>query len=77
MLIENNKFTNFITDLNEKCVEEDLYEYWLHRVFNKSYPDYKKDIQLSIDAQRGYMNVNEAKTVVKKSNEILSNFTPQ
>ena len=77
MLIKNNKFTNFIMNLNEKCIEEDLYEYWLHRVFNKSYPDFKKDIQLSNDAQRGYMDVDEVKTVVQKSNEILSNFTPQ
>ena len=76
-LIECNQFNEFIDTLNERYIEEFNYNYWLHKVFNKSYPEYKKEIQLSNDAQRGYMNEDDVKATVKKSNEILSNFKPQ
>ena len=77
MLIETNRFNDFINTLHDKYIEELNYEYWLHRVFSKSYPEFKEEIQLSNDAQRGYMDDEDIKTTVNKSKEILSNFTPQ
>lgn len=77
MLIKNNKFSDFINTLYDKHIEELNYEYWLHRVFDKSYPEFIKEIQLSNDAQRGYMDEEDVKATVNKSKDILSNFTPQ
>ena len=76
-LIESNQFNDFIVTLNTKYIEDLEYELWLHKVYDKSFEEFKKDISISRDAQAGYMNEDDVKATVKKSNEILSNFTPQ
>jgi len=76
-LIESNQFNDFIMTLNTKYIEDLEYELWLHKVYDKSFEEFKKDISISRDAQAGYMNEEDVKATVKKSNEILSNFTPQ
>ena len=76
-LIESNQFNDFIVTLNTKYIEDLEYDLWLHKVYDKSFEEFKKDISISRDAQAGYMNEEDVKTTVKKSNEILSNFTPQ
>ena len=76
-LIESNQFNDFIMTLNTKYIEDLEYELWLHKVYDKSFEEFKKDISISRDAQAGYMDEEDVKATVKKSNEILSNFTPQ
>ena len=76
-LIESNQFNDFIMTLNTKYIEDLEYDLWLHKVYDKSFEEFKKDISISRDAQAGYMNEEDVKATVKKSNEILSNFTPQ
>ena len=63
--------------LNTKYIEDLEYDLWLHKVYDKSFEEFKKDISISRDAQAGYMDEEDVKATVKKSNEILSNFTPQ
>ena len=77
MLIENNKFSDFIITLNERYIEEFTYDYWIHKVYDKSYDEFKEEIRLSNDAQRGYMDIEDIKATINNSNEILSNFKPQ
>ncbi len=76
-LIESNQFNDFIITLNQKYLDDIEYDLWLHKVYDKSFEEFKKDISISRDAQAGYMNEEDVKATVKKSNEILSNFTPQ
>ena len=76
-LIESNQFNDFIMTLNTKYIEDLEYDLWLHKVYDKSFEEFKKDISISRDAQAGYMNEEDVKATVKKSNEILSNFKPQ
>ena len=76
-LIESNQFNDFIVTLNTKYIEDLEYELWLHKVYDKSFEEFKKDISISRDAQAGYMDEEDVKATVKKSNEILSNFKPQ
>ena len=76
-LIETNQFSDFISTLNDKVIEDLEYELWLHKIYDKSFEQFKKDVIMSRDAQAGYMDENEIKTTVKKSNEILSSFKPQ
>ena len=77
MLIENNKFSDFIITLNERYIEEFTYDYWIHKVYDRSYDEFKEEIRLSNDAQRGYMDIEDIKATINNSNEILSNFKPQ
>ena len=77
MLIENNKFSDFIIALNERYIEEFTYDYWIHKVYDKSYDEFKEEIRLSNEAQRGYMDIEDIKATINNSNEILSNFKPQ
>ena len=76
-LIETNQFSDFISTLNDKVIEDLEYELWLHKIYDKSFEQFKRDIIMSRDAQAGYMDETEIKTTVKKSNEILSSFKPQ
>lgn len=76
-LIESNQFNDFIVTLNTKYIEDLEYDLWLHKVYDKSFEEFKKDISISRDAQAGYMDEEDVKATVKKSNEILSNFKPQ
>ena len=76
-LIESNQFNDFIVTLNAKYIEDLEYDLWLHKVYDKSFEEFKKDISISRDAQAGYMDEEDVKATVKKSNEILSNFKPQ
>ena len=76
-LIENNQLSDFITTIHNKYVEDLEYELWLHKVYDKSFEEFKKDMSISKDAQSGYMEDEDIKTTVKKSYDILSNFRPQ
>ena len=76
-LIESNQFNDFIVTLNTKYIEDLEYDLWLHKVYDKSFEEFKKDISISRDAQAGYMDEEDVKATVKKSNEILSKFKPQ
>lgn len=75
-LIENDMFSGFIDTLLEKNNEDLELKVWLHKVYDKSFSEFTSKIH-NQDAQTDEMNVEEAKTTVKKSYEILSNFQPQ
>ena len=76
-LIENNQFSEFISTMINIRDDELLFEVWLHKCYDKTFNEFKKDIQLSSDAQAGYMDEDDIKTTVKKSKDILSGFTPR
>ena len=76
-LIEYNQFSEFISTMINIRDDELLFEVWLHKCYDKTFNEFKKDIQLSSDAQAGYMDEDDVKTTVKKSKDILSGFTPR
>lgn len=76
-LIETNQFSDYVSFIPTKFEEDIEFKVWLHKVFDKSFNEFKKDIKLSNDAQVGYMKEEDVKTTIQKSNEILSNFIPQ
>ena len=76
-LIESNQFNDFIATLNDTYIQEFEYNLWLHKVYDRSFEEFKKDISISRDAQAGYMDDEDIKATVKKSNDILGNFNPQ
>lgn len=68
--------SDFIDTLVEKNNEDLELKVWLHKVYDQSFSEFTKNIH-SQDAQIEEMDMEEAKTTVKKSYEILSNFQPQ
>ena len=68
--------SDFIDTLVEKNNEDLELKVWLHKVYDKSFSEFTKNIH-SQDAQIEEMDMEEAKTTVMKSYKILSNFQPQ
>lgn len=74
-LIENNQFSDFITTFNDKVIEDIEFEYWLHRIFDKSFIEYRDKIH-SVTKVEVNMSEEEIKATLNKSNEMLTNFNP-
>ena len=75
-LLLTNSLDNFIVDLfdiiNREREEQTQWEFFLHKVYDKSWKDFVDELDLS----------NEQKTVdlgatLKKSKNMLKNFTPE
>ena len=75
-LLLTNSLDNFIVDLfdiiNREREEQTQWEFFLHKVYNKSWKDFVDELDIS----------NEQKTVdlgatLKKSKNMLKNFTPE
>lgn len=75
-LIENDMLSDFIDTLLEKYNEDIEMNVWLHKVYDQSFNEFSNSIH-NQDAQLDEMDIEEVKTTVKKSKEILSNFQPQ
>lgn len=72
-LIEYNRFSDFIDTINEKVVEDMEFDYWLHKVYDKSFAEFKKQINEVVEVN---MNEDEIKATLNKSNAMLANFDP-
>ncbi len=68
--------SSFIDTLIEKNNEDLELKVWLHKVYDKSFSEFTSKIH-NQNAQVDEMDMEEAKTTVKKSYEILSTFQPQ
>ena len=69
--LENGEFADFVTEVMKIKQEENLWELWLHRVFDKSFEDFLADNQV--------VEVPEAnlEATVKHSFKMLENFQPK
>lgn len=75
-LIENDMLSDFIDTLIEKNNEDLELKIWLHKVYDKSFSEFTSNIH-SQGAHTEAMDEEEAKTTIRKSYEMLSNFQPQ
>lgn len=73
--IQTSRFCEFITTFCEQKVEEDRWEFYLHKVWNKTYTEFCDALQVSQDLQE--MSEAEMEATVKKSMAILGNFNPE
>lgn len=76
MLIETKRFSDFIPTIINNRNDELLFDVWLHKCFNKEFNEFKESLNTD-NAQVEYLTIDEVKTTVNKSKEILSNFSPQ
>ena len=65
----------FITRYHDEQLEKTRWEYWLHRVFDQSYSDYKKSLGM-IKSSAAPTRDEQIKTV-KRSRQILGGFCPE
>ena len=73
--IQTSRMCEFIHALIEQKEEDDKWEYYIHKVWDKSYPDFCSSLQTSQGMQG--MSNEDIETTVKKSIDILGNFNPE
>ena len=65
---------DFISAFVERKKEDDRWEYFLHKVWDKSYDQFCENLQTTQDVQG--MSVDDIETTIKESMNILGNFHP-
>lgn len=73
--IQTSRFCEFLHAFIEQKTEDDRWEYFLHKVWNKSYSEFCEALQESQDLQE--MSDEDIETTIKKSMNILGNFNPE
>ena len=73
--IQTSRLCEFIHTVIEQKLEDDRWEFFIHKVWGKSYADFCNTLQTSQDMQ--VMSVEDVETTIKKSMDILGNFNPE
>ena len=73
--IQTSRFCEFIGTFCQQKTEEDRWEFYLHKVYGKSYTEFCDELQVSQDLQE--MSEADMEATVKKSMAILGNFNPE
>ena len=73
--IQTSRFCEFINVLCEQKIEEDRWEMYLHKVWDKSFAEFKESLEVTQAQMR--MSEFDVETTVKKSMDILGNFNPE
>ena len=72
--IQTGRMCDFIQAFLEQKVEDDRWEFYLHKVWNKSWSEFCESLRISQEAQG--LSEEDIETTVKKSMDILGNFNP-
>ena len=71
-IIEYRQFEHFITAMFEAENDRIQWEYWLHRVYGKSFAEYREDIK---ERDRSYaMTDGQVAAQLKSARDILRGF---
>lgn len=80
MLIENGKLLEFVLELIDTFNEEQMYEYWLHKCFDKSYLEFKKEVMGNgndhVQETDVEMDNEQIESIINDSFNMLNNFKP-
>ena len=78
-MIRTGRFCFFVRsfwkEIHEEEDEKTLWDYYIHRVFEGSFDDFRKSIE--IDKQNQSMSEQAMETTIKHSMNILQNFSPE
>lgn len=72
-VIKNNRLSEFVTEVMKSENERQTWEFYLHKVFDKSYSDFKESLG-TVESTKPPEADLEA--TVKSSENILNNFKP-
>lgn len=77
-MIQTGRFSEFVKEFieldNSKREEEQMWQVYLHKVFDKSYNEFRESIKSS---EHEKMSESEIGTTVQDSKNILANFIPE
>lgn len=73
--IQTARFCEFIDAFWEQTAEDDLWEFYLHKVWEKSFNEFRESMRPSQAMQS--MSEDDIEATVKKSMNILGNFNPE
>lgn len=73
VLISNSRFSDFIVEFINSENEKKAWEYYLHKVFDKSFDEFKSSIS---SVQNEKVPEADLETTIKDSKNILKNFNP-
>lgn len=68
-IIENSRFCDFLVEFFEIKKEEEIYELWLYKVQDKSFKDFKNEVD---SKNQKPVSKEEAISIVNRSKEFLS-----
>lgn len=71
-MISCGRFFEFVIEFISMENERQEYDFWLHRVFDKSFDEFRKEIE-----PKKEIPAENLETTVNDSKNILSNFVPQ
>ena len=78
-LIRTEQFSEWVEQFLEKTMEEENnrkdWEFYLHKVWNKSFIDWKNEMTVQTN-QGDVMDEAKKEEIVSRSNDILNNFIP-
>ena len=78
-MLQAGRFSEFVVEIwntaQKEKDEQTLWEYYLHKVWEGSFDDFKEGLRQDIANQN--MSEQSIETTVKKSLEILGSFTPK
>lgn len=70
-VIEQKRLVEFIGSFAEVKRENELIDVWLHKIHNKSYPEFKNSV-----TKTNKPNVQNLKAIISNSNDMLNGFIP-
>lgn len=73
--IQTARMCEFVHRLAKQQAEDDRWEFYLHKVWDKSFTEFCESMQTSQDPQ--VMSDEDLKATVLKSMNILGNFNPE
>lgn len=71
-MLQAGKMCEFIVEINDITAEEKHWDFYLHKVFDKSFADYLKEVEEPKMPETADMK--QVETTVKNSMNILENF---
>ena len=77
-MIQSGRFLEFVIDFikvtNQETEDSFTWEYFLHKVYDKSYQEFKEEIEINRENQE--LSEQDIETTVQHSMGILSSFNP-
>ena len=74
VVIRSNGFFDFVIEFFKLCDEEKTWQVWLHKVYDKSFIDFKNSLGVSIVEPA---TNEQIETTVKNSKNLLNGFIPE
>jgi hypothetical protein len=74
-MLETGRFCEFVSEFVNAKLETDEWEIYLHKVWDKSFSDFKEAIKNN--SENRLMTERQIEATVQNSANILSNFSPE